>query len=491
MLQRQLYFTPHWVRCRSLASVAWDDAKKGPVSPDTLAGIPWAGRSTLPTLMHRVATHGPKDPSVWHKMVKRADMIAHSFTAKQAALLLTAMVRARHQNDVFLRRFCVKFVPSLAASADVLNLCGMISGLSQLNAYSEETFNLLARRSVESVAQMDAKQISLVANAFARMGHVDYELFRCLLKQVPRRLKQFTCREAAVLLNALAQIVKEEEAHRSVEWQQHLNVVALHIPELLPSADLHSLTLILNAFAQLRFLQKDVLDLVVEELVSDRKRFERMSVQQLAMTMNATAKLMIYEASLIEMLVAQVRRKGRELNAQALSVIANASAKLSLGADTFSVLYGQVPRLLRLLSGRQLAMICHAWAKAHVHNDDLFMLLATPLSAKVGELTAHEVAISLYGYAHFRQDNPQVFGSLLQHFDVLLSKGKVLNGDLLMLANALGKVGWNHEPVADALRALAERDAGAVLLSPQTRLTFKMDVDGAPLDDSAQSTASH
>merc|ERR1712048_951218 len=113
------------------------------------------------------------------------------------------------------------------------------------------------------------------------------------------------------------------------------------------------------------------------------------------MVLNAAAKLQLYQAELLEALVAQVRAKAREFDAQALSIVANASAKLNLGVENFKVLFLQVPRLLAKLNGRQLAMLCHAWAKAHVHNDDLFALLALPLTRHASSLRAHDVAIAV------------------------------------------------------------------------------------------------
>merc|ERR1719369_781283 len=98
-------------------------------------------------------------------------------------------------------------------------------------------------------------------------------------------------------------------------------------------------------------------------------------------------------------------------------------------------------------------MICHAWARAHIHNDDLFDLLALPLAQRARELVAHEIALVVYGYAHFRKSPTELFDPLLQRFGALLSDRAVSDGDLLMLSNALGRVGWRDQRVADALES--------------------------------------
>eukprot|EP00928_Gymnodinium_smaydae_P039794 TRINITY_DN2710_c0_g1_i3.p1 TRINITY_DN2710_c0_g1~~TRINITY_DN2710_c0_g1_i3.p1 ORF type:complete len:564 (+),score=135.52 TRINITY_DN2710_c0_g1_i3:86-1777(+) len=458
-----------------------------PVPQEFLAGIPWAGRSTLAGLMQRVAADGPHDTTVWRKLVARADVIAHSLTAKQASLILSALAKARHRDESFLRRFSVRFVPALVPTAELIDLCGMLSGLSQLGAYREETFALFAKRAAESSSRMDARQLSLVANAFVRVGHRDRELFERLLAQVPRKLKQFDARDVAVLLNALAQLPAASEASATsadasepdsesagplAASEEHLQAIALRLPQVLPEADLHSLALILNAFAQLQFAPKDAIDLIVEELLASPRRLERMSARQLAMVLNAAAKLHLYDPRLLDALAARVRATARQLDAQALCLVANASARLRLGIDTFAALYAQVPRRLAQLNGRQLAMIVHAWAKGHVHNDDLFALVALPLATKAPGLSAREIALALYGYAHFRKRPAELFEPLLTRFSQLLASREVGDGDLLMVANALGRIGWYDEAVAEALGGYQRRDPALTNLSPQALATF-------------------
>eukprot|EP00927_Polykrikos_kofoidii_P045379 TRINITY_DN39336_c0_g1_i1.p1 TRINITY_DN39336_c0_g1~~TRINITY_DN39336_c0_g1_i1.p1 ORF type:complete len:596 (+),score=89.98 TRINITY_DN39336_c0_g1_i1:94-1881(+) len=512
----RLVSAPRWIgvgsryrsnsfRCNSGVSAGFRRASlsssgRKPVDAEILSGIPWAGRSTLACLMHRVASDGPRDPAVWRRLVARADVIAHSMTTKQAALTLSALARVQYRDESFLRRFCVRFVPSLLPDAELIDLCGIVSSLSQLGAYNQETFNLLAKRAVATVPQMDPRQLSLVANAFSRVGHADRELFERILVHMSRRLTRFDARDIAVLLNALChgaarsslgahQDVAAEAEADSIEMpnrrqgiDEQLEAVALRLPDLLPTADLHSLALILNAFAQLGFTQKDALDLIIDELLSDeRSRLDHITPRQLSMLLNAAGKLQLFEPRLLEALAGKVRVCAPDLDAQALCVVANACAKLRFGVDTFGVLYAQVPRRLARLNGRQLAMLAHAWAKAHIHNDDLFALLALPLAQRADELLAHEVAITVYGYAHFRKAPEELFGKLLRRFAELLKKGGVKDGDLLMVGNALGRVGVRDEAVAECLVAYVRREPGYYNLSPQAIATYAL----APADDMA------
>eukprot|EP00439_Symbiodinium_sp_Y106_P040410 s1956_g4.t4 len=486
-------------RVRGLASSArrwasrssWmEETSSRPVSQETLAGIPWAGRSTLTGLFLKVAENGPRDQTVWKRLTARADVIAHSLTPKQASLILSAMARARQQQETFLRRFTIKFAPSLISGAELIDLCGIISSLSQLGSYQEELFNLAARRLAE--VQLDARQLALVANAFVRSGHEDRSLFQRLLKQVPRQLARCTAKDAAILLNAFSQVpafhLKDWDDSVLDEEQQNLKkaleALALRLPELLPKADLHSLTLILNAFAQMQFVQKDALDLLTQDLLLNEERFERASGRQLAMMLNAVARLQLIEPRLLELLSSCVRTKAQEFDPQSFCVVANAAAKLGLGIETFQVLYSRLPRLLARLSGRQLAMICHAWAKAHIHNDDLFELLMLPLIHQASNLTAHEVAITVYGYAHFRKLPSELFRPLLDRLGQLLEEEAVSEADLLMVANALGRIAERDARVESALRLRLSEETFGRHLSPAAQATFR-------LQDQDNQTARH
>lgn len=429
--------------------------------------------------MTRVAAQGPWDIQVWRSMVQRTDAIAQSLSPKQAALILSALAKVRHRDESFLRRFTLRFAPALVSRAELLDLCGIVSSLSLLGTYSKELYTCMAQQLLVMTSRMDARQISLVANAYAKVRHADPELMERLLAQVPRRAKQFDARDASILLNAFAQLDSGRPGDGilgrgcgSDATAQHFEALLLRLPNLLPDASLQSLTLIVNALAQLRLGQKDVLDLLVEELVSDTRRLDRLTPRQLAMVFNAAGRLQIFEPRLLDALTSRVRAGARGLDPQSLCVVANAGAKLRLGVETFAALSEQVPRHVSRLSGRHVAMLCHAWARAHVHSDDLFSLLALRLAQLAGDLSAREVAMCAYGYAHFRKAPSDLFEMLLSRFAALWRDGQVGEGELLMMANALGRVGWGDPVVAGALREYMVGEPGLANVTPQTRIVF-------------------
>merc|ERR1712118_149413 len=133
--------------------------------------------------------------------------------------------------------------------AEPLDLCGIVSGLSLLDAYKPQTFSLVAKRATVLVHDLDARQLSLLSNAFARQSHRDPELFISLLQQVPRMLGHSSGRDVAVLLNSLAQISgntgdyeTENPSHGDgMQLAAPLSAIGERLPELLPTMDLLSL----------------------------------------------------------------------------------------------------------------------------------------------------------------------------------------------------------------------------------------------------------
>eukprot|EP00746_Dinoflagellata_sp_MGD_P054816 gnl/MRDRNA2_/MRDRNA2_239451_c0_seq1.p1 gnl/MRDRNA2_/MRDRNA2_239451_c0~~gnl/MRDRNA2_/MRDRNA2_239451_c0_seq1.p1 ORF type:complete len:429 (+),score=84.89 gnl/MRDRNA2_/MRDRNA2_239451_c0_seq1:79-1287(+) len=402
------------------------------------------------------------------------------------------MVKAQQRPESFLQRLCTDFVPKLINRAEPLDLCGIVSGMSLLDIYHRDTFNLTASRAATFVKDMDSRQISLLANAFARQSHQDKELFQSLLDQVPRILDTSSGKDVAVLLNSLAQISGHAEDGTSTvsiaSFKQSSNggmdaandslIAALgeKLPTLLPKMDVLSLVLTLNAFARINLEQKDCLDLLVEELLIP-ERLQKATAQQLAMILNASGKIRLYEPNLLSSLAGQLRLKGHRLDAHGICVVANASARLKLGVDTFQGLYEHLPRFAGTLSGQQIGMLCHAWASAHIYNDDLFALLKVPLAREFPRLTAHQVALIAYGYAHFRKGDEDVFDPLVDRFRQLLSEDQVSHLDLLMLSNALGRINRHDDAVEVALKEYAARNDSMGHLTPQAIRTFNIGSD--------------
>lgn len=182
------------------------------------------------------------------------------------------------------------------------------------------------------------------------------------------------------------------------------------------------------------------------------------------MIFNAAGKLRLFYPHLIDQLIVSVRQMRNKLDPLSLCLICNAAAKLRLPAEIFQDLYETVPRLLGSMSPAQLAMLAHAWASAHVYNDDLYNLLKFRLEEDMASLDAHSLALVAYGFAHFHKELPKGHTERLHE---ILRTG-MGDKDILMTANAYGRLGKFDVPLKENLRKLENR----YNISPKTKILY-------------------
>lgn len=287
-----------------------------------------------------------------------------------------------------------------------------------------------------AVGSLDGQQLSLVANAFAKEEHVDRSLLCHLSRQAerPEVVDALNAHSLALFLNALAQNADDE-----------IKVPAALIrkaPEI--DMDITSLSLVLNSLARLKQFDKDSIDLLAQQV---EEKMHMATPRQVGMIFNAVPKLHMYHPTLIDSLVVRMRRVRTKLDAQSLVLVCNAAAKLRLSPEIFQDLYDTVPRLLGSMKASQLSVLSHAWAKAHVYNDDLYELLKMQLERLMKDVDVQALALTAYGFAHFRKDFPKgLTERLLEHLD-----GEVPDIYLFMIVNAYSRLGIVNEKLKAVL----------------------------------------
>jgi len=429
-----------------------------PLSELTIYGLPWTTHTQLPHTMQKLALGGPHDHATWKKVISRAEVIAHSFTPKDTALMINAFAKARKvvpKNEMgrFLRRFIKEYAMQTIESASAMDLAQMAHGFSACEVATTDLFMCLSSRIQQLGSPLDAQQISLVANAFSREKHVDSALVKHLLYQAEREevLSTLQGQSLALLLNALSQL-SEDRCDIPTALIRKASEVDM---------DITSLALVLNSFARLRQGDKDTLDLLCEQVV---EKLPTASPRQVGMIFNAAGKLGLFHPHLIDQLIVHVHQLRNRFDPLSLCLICNAAAKLRLPAEIFQNLYESVPKHIGSMSAAQLAMLAHAWASAHVYNDDLYELLKGKLEEEMGSLDAHSLALIAYGFAHFKKDLPHGHCERLH----ALLHTDIKDRDMLMIANAYGRLGIVDANLQEALRKLSDRDN----LSPKTKLLY-------------------
>lgn len=395
----------------------------------------------LPHTMQRLALGGPHDQATWRKVISRAEVIAHTFNSKDAALMVNAFAKARNaipekEMGRFLRRFFKEYGTGTMEKASAMDLSLLSHGLSVCGVYSRKLFDQLSSRLNQET--LDCQQLSLVANAFARESHTDAMLLSHLLKQAERQdvVDALNGQSLALFLNALAQLGDEVDIPE---------VLIRKAPEV--DMDITSLSLLLNSLARLKRVDKDCLDLLAQQV---EEKIHTATPRQLGMLFNAAGKLQLCHPRMIDSLLSHMRRVRNKFDALSLVLVCNAAAKLRLPPEVFQDLYETIPRLLGSMGALQLAMLSHAWAKAHVYNDDLYELLKHQLERAMRDLDSHAVALTAYGFAHFRKELPRgLIERLHEHLETSIS-----DKDLLMTANAFARMGVLDSRLRDALLRL-------------------------------------
>ena len=110
---------------------------KQPVSRESIASIPWMSAKSLSHVIRDVSIRGPQLKEVWDQIQSRADVIAHSFNAKQSALVVVGLgkIVSEHPefvNKLFVDRFVSKFLHQIFSSCNSLDIAQILYGLSRL-----------------------------------------------------------------------------------------------------------------------------------------------------------------------------------------------------------------------------------------------------------------------------------------------------------------------------------------------------------------------
>jgi len=169
-------------------------SKGQPLSELTLASLPWMPHTQLAQTMQRLALNGPHDQVTWRKVISRAEVVAHTFTPKDTALMINAFAKARDacpSKEVgrFLRSFIREYMPPIIQTSRAIDLAQLAHGISVCHAYDRKTFEQLSHR-MQTFNDMDSQQISLIANAFSREKHEDKKkghplLRKCCTRETP------------------------------------------------------------------------------------------------------------------------------------------------------------------------------------------------------------------------------------------------------------------------------------------------------------------
>ncbi|CBZ55003.1 hypothetical protein NCLIV_054300 [Neospora caninum Liverpool] len=267
--------------------VVVDAAPPGAVSYETLAGIPWMSRGRLCTVLEEVAERGPYDVTTWNKLLCRAEAISASLSVRDIGRLVVGMAKVKYYHPSLLRKFSL-LARRHIHEADAFACAGILHSYSTLNYFDAKLFEAVSKH-LQKREVMDGCKLfplSLALSACVREQFVDRRLFLAAgerLSELLPECKSNDQQSVALILNCLARLFNLQQQPKApspasrdapaepvetqpvppaesrtdgqqLDLKELLGKIASSLPRLLPTMNLQSLTLVLNAFSRLRSL---------------------------------------------------------------------------------------------------------------------------------------------------------------------------------------------------------------------------------------------
>lgn len=282
-----------------------------PVSAQSIISIPWMSSKSLAHAMRDVSLRGPNSPETWTSLQSRGDMIAHSFSSKHSALMLSALARVRHLNPELVNSAFVSRFVNRILFPSVWNTCNSLDVSQILHAMiSFPDFLLVLKETIKSdpsflsdkIKEMDPNSLSMTSLALSKLS-----LSSLFVGDVLMRVNSIECTNDQLIGQVLQLVASNPgEAHLYVE---ELHTLCTPLADRLDQVSVRSLTLITSSLVKiakhthLDFLSEYTSMLVPLMDIPDKGA----SLKQLAVLLHAV----YYLAKVVPpALVEAIRRKG-------------------------------------------------------------------------------------------------------------------------------------------------------------------------------------
>lgn len=254
-----------------------------PVSVESLASIPWMSSKRIAHCVRDVSLRGPNSEEVWQRLIGRVDMVAHTLSPKQGALVLNALARTQPKiEDVprFLQRFSVRFLPNILEHANVIDGAQILHAARELGIKSIKTDPILGKI-ISGISAVDAPTLALILRGVSPLlSSSEDDVCSVLLKRAGELLAVEELNE-----QLLAQTLMFATEHR-------VSGVARLVPALvgrIPSISLRSFVLVCSTLA--RDQNPEIFAAVSERVMSDNSVAVGASLKQLGVVLRSLQKM--------------------------------------------------------------------------------------------------------------------------------------------------------------------------------------------------------
>ena len=341
---------------------------------------------SLAHAMRDVSLRGPNDLNTWTRLVGRADMIAHSFNPKQAALVVHSLGKVFEkktfsQTDFiqsFISRFNRKFLPEIVPHTTALDAAQIIHGLSVLEKTNKrliESLPVLMNRVSSLAPHMDMKSVSMCAAGLSNDKIVVPNQIRtnCIVALSQRflQLEDVNEQSFAQIMRACSTLGPDEEIRKLVDE------ICVKCIMMFQTMSVRSLSVALNSLGKMgnctRPIVNEILMIVSERVLRGESSFSSgASLLQLAVILRSLQKLGINDVSPLvdHALVKYIRTRDLEtLSAHTVCVLLSALSHVpDTGEIVMAVIDGSLNKGLRF-SPNEILIVTNALKRTGVDPD--------------------------------------------------------------------------------------------------------------------------
>eukprot|EP00933_Yihiella_yeosuensis_P038150 TRINITY_DN32102_c1_g1_i1.p1 TRINITY_DN32102_c1_g1~~TRINITY_DN32102_c1_g1_i1.p1 ORF type:complete len:554 (+),score=91.81 TRINITY_DN32102_c1_g1_i1:101-1762(+) len=194
--------------------------------------------------------------------------------------------------------------------------------------------------------------------------------------------------------------------------REMMNRIAEATPAVLGQFRAPDITYFLAAFARLDVQHRLVFNLFAREIA---RKLHDFNAAQLGELVYAYARLGLKHELLLDVLKKRVIEVVKALKPWHLAMVANGFARLDVVDERFfTILAAEICRKITEFEGKPLALVANAYAKMGVRNRFLLEVLGDEAFRRRGELEPQAVALVLNAHARLQMSNPVLFDYFAQ-----------------------------------------------------------------------------
>jgi hypothetical protein len=391
--------TKHW------ASQGTDlTIPRGPQGETQLAARNIAVEANQMKRMHQERSN-PMLAQQARRMLYATSITGQAVDPRSVGLLLNTAVYFGMESDSRLVRECLDYClkNDKLLTLDVLPL--IVTACATLKSKdAREVIEMQASNAIRNAKYLDAKNVTNVVSAFSKTMISNEKLFVYLSKRV----------------QTLSRIGEFEASH---------------------------LVILANAFARLRFRDKNLFGAIAKRAMTLR---ERVTVHELVPLIVAFSKIGLKDPKLSKRFASKAMEYVDQMNAMHVAQLFQAFAAFGVRYDQlFGVLTNRAVELIDEFNAQYISTTLNAFQRISINNPELFDNLAERALAVVQDHDAKDIAKTITALAHFGLKDEELFKRLASHAASIADQFDSL--DLVNTVHSFAKTNFIQQDMAVAL----------------------------------------